>query len=83
MTAKEIWSYGQALGEANYTDRIGSNRLLDNGNYLIDFGYLNAKNGDASNILEVTPEGYQVFNVELSNLQSKGYVYRAYRIKIS
>lgn len=83
MTAKEVWSYGQALGEANYTDRIGSNRLLDNGNYLIDFGYLNAQHGDASNILEVTPEGYQVFNVELSNLQSKGYVYRAYRINIS
>ena len=83
MTAKEVWSYGQALGKANYTDRIGSNRLLDNGNYLIDFGYLNVQNGDASNILEVTPEGYQVFNVELSNLQSKGYVYRAYRIKIN
>lgn len=83
MTAKEVWSYGQALGTANFTDRIGSNRLLANGNFLIDFGYLNAKNGDASNIVEVTREGYQVFNVELSNLQSKGYVYRAYRIHIS
>lgn len=83
MTAKEVRSYGQALGEANFTDRIGSNRQLDNGNSLIDFGYLNAKNGDASNIIEVTRDGYQVFNVELSNLQSKGYVYRSYRINIS
>ena len=83
MTAKEVRSYGQALGEANFTDRIGSNLQLDNGNSLIDFGYLNAKNGDASNIIEVTRDGYQVFNVELSNLQSKGYVYRSYRINIS
>ncbi|WP_373892191.1 aryl-sulfate sulfotransferase [Weissella confusa] len=82
MTAKETWAYGKTRGTANYTDRIGSTALLSNGNYLIDFGYLNEKNGDASNIVEVTADNEVVFDVELSNLQNKGYVYRAYRVNI-
>lgn len=82
MTAKETWAYGKTRGTANYTDRIGSTALLSNGNYLVDFGYLNEKNGDASNIVEVTADNEVVFDVELSNLQNKGYVYRAYRVNI-
>ena len=82
MTAKQTWAYGKQLGAANFTDRIGSTTKQANGNYLMDYGYLNAEKGDASNIIEVTPANQEVFNVKLTNLQNKGYVYRAYRVNL-
>ena len=78
MTIKQNWAYGKSLGKANYTDRIGNSQRLANGNHLIDFGYLNAKNGTGSNIIEVAGD-QQVFNLHVDNIPDKGYVYRAYR----
>lgn len=82
MSATQTWSYGKTLGSANFTDRIGSTSLLSNGNYLIDFGYLNAQNGTASNIVEVDSNNNVVFNLTMSNISDNSYVYRAYRAKV-
>lgn len=78
MTIKQNWAYGKQLGQANFTDRIGNSQRLSQGNHLIDFGYLNAKDGTGSNVIEVA--GNQpVFNLHIDNIPDKGYVYRAYR----
>ena len=78
MTIKQNWAYGKSLGKDNFTDRIGNSQRLSNGNHLIDFGYLNAKNGTGSNVIEVAGNK-QVFNLHVDNIPDKGYVYRAYR----
>lgn len=78
-TIKQLWSYGKNLGAANFTKIIGNAQRLTNGNTLIDFGFKN--NGRESNVIEVTPNGEQVFNLTTFNKASdKTYVYRAYRM---
>ncbi|MQS76191.1 aryl-sulfate sulfotransferase [Lactobacillus halodurans] len=76
MTIDQKWSYGKNLGKANFTNIIGYAERESNGNTLIDFGYKNK--GKESNIIEVDPEGNQVFNVTIKNASTKAYVYRAY-----
>lgn len=80
MTIKQTWSYGKDLGQENFTPIIGYAEKQSNGNYLITFGY--KKKGQESNIIEVTPDGKQVFNLTIKNPASKAYVYRAYRIQV-
>ncbi|MQS98610.1 aryl-sulfate sulfotransferase [Companilactobacillus halodurans] len=76
MTIDQKWSYGKNLGKANFTNIIGYAERESNGNTLIDFGYKDK--GKESNIIEVDPEGNQVFNVTIKNASTKAYVYRAY-----
>lgn len=79
MSIKQKWTYGKNLGTTNFTRIIGYAQRLTNGNTLINFGY--KKNGQESNIIEVTKDGTQVFNMTLaSNNTDKTYAYRAYRI---
>lgn len=78
MTIDQTWAYGKQLGKKNFTYIIGNAQRLDNGNTLICFGFKN--NGKESNVIEVTPEGKQVFNATIANSASKAYAYRAYRL---
>jgi hypothetical protein len=79
-TIKQVWSYGKSLGKQNFTLIIGNAQRLSNGNTLIDFGY--RQNGKSSNIIEVTSQGEQVFNLVLpANDNNKTYAYRAYRLQ--
>ncbi|WP_300562530.1 aryl-sulfate sulfotransferase [Companilactobacillus sp.] len=78
MTIDQTWAYGKKLGKSNFTYIIGNAQRLANGNTLIDFGYKN--DGKESNVIEVTPEGKQVFNLTVANSASKAYAYRAYRM---
>ncbi|PWF99701.1 aryl-sulfate sulfotransferase [Levilactobacillus bambusae] len=77
---KKVQSYGASLGTGNFSPIIGSNRYLYNGNSLLDFGYLSL--GTKSNIREVTKNGDLVYNLEMSNLENKGYTYRAERFSL-
>ncbi|RRK10465.1 aryl-sulfate sulfotransferase [Lactiplantibacillus garii] len=80
-TISQVGSYGKSLGKSNFANIIGSNRYLSKTNRLIDFGWLN--NGKSANIIEYdTKTKKQVYNVELSNLGSGGYVYRAERFSL-
>lgn len=77
-TITQVWDYGKELGEDNFTSIIGYAQRLDNQNTLIDFGFKNQ--GAESNIIEVTKDGQQIFNVTLkTSAADKTYVYRAYR----
>lgn len=79
-TIKQIWTYGKSLGKSNHTMIIGSAQRLSDGNTLIDFGFKD--NGKQSNIIEVDKNNKQVFNLTLNvPANSKGYVYRAYRME--
>lgn len=79
-TIKQLWTYGKSLGKANFTRVIGNAQRLSNENTLIDFGY--KYNGSQSNVIEVTPDNQQVFNLTTYNSASnKTYVYRAYRME--
>ncbi|WP_164511312.1 aryl-sulfate sulfotransferase [Levilactobacillus mulengensis] len=78
MTIKSTWSWGKSLGKANFTYVIGYAERQANGNTLIDFGFKN--NGAASNVIEVTKDGKQVFNVTMKSAAAKAYAYRAYRV---
>ncbi|WP_318766491.1 aryl-sulfate sulfotransferase [Lactiplantibacillus carotarum] len=80
-TISQVGSYGKSLGKSNFANIIGSNRYLSKSNRLIDFGWLN--NGKSANIIEYdTKTKKAVYNVELSNLGSGGYVYRAERFSL-
>lgn len=80
-TIKQTWSYGKSLGKTNFSNVIGSTRKLDNGNYLIDYGYNN--DGTTSHIVEVDPKtNKSVFNLEFSQFGVKGYAYRAERFSL-
>lgn len=80
-TIKKTWSYGKTLGKTNFSNVIGSNRKMTNGNYLIDFGFNNA--GKTSHIVEVDPTtNQQVFNLTFTNFGAKGYAYRAERFAL-
>ncbi|WP_048000614.1 aryl-sulfate sulfotransferase [Lactiplantibacillus herbarum] len=80
-TISQVGSYGKSLGKSNFANIIGSNRYLSSSNRLIDFGWLN--NGKSANIIEYdTKTKQEVYNVELSNLGSGGYVYRAERFSL-
>ncbi len=78
MTIDQTWSYGKNLGKKNFTYIIGNAQRLSNGNTLIDFGFKNE--GKESNVIEVDPDGKQVFNATVTNSASKAYAYRAYRM---
>jgi hypothetical protein len=67
-----VWEY--ELSQDLYSPWMGSVRLLDNGNYLI-----NAVGGDGHN-LEVTPEKEIIWDVFLDLVAPVGNNYRAYRI---
>ena len=67
-----IWEY--ELPQDLYSPWMGSVRLLDNGNYLI-----NAVGGDG-HILEVNPEKEIIWDIFLDLVAPTGNNYRAYRI---
>ncbi|GEL13624.1 aryl-sulfate sulfotransferase [Lapidilactobacillus concavus] len=80
-TITQTWAYGQSLGKANFSPIIGSARYLSATNRLLCFGYLDS--GAHSNIIEVDQTTNQpVFDVELSNLGTKGYTYRSERFSL-
>lgn len=79
-TIKQIWSFGEELGKANFTSVIGNAQRLSNGNTLVDFGYKSG--GNQSNIIEVDKNNKEVFNLTTYNsAKDKTYVYRAYRME--
>ncbi|MFB9768471.1 aryl-sulfate sulfotransferase [Lactiplantibacillus modestisalitolerans] len=81
MTISQVASYGKSLGKSNFANIIGSNRYLSKTNRLVDFGWLDG--GKKANVIEYdATTGKQVFNVELTNLGSSGYVYRAERFSL-
>ncbi|KRO26818.1 aryl-sulfate sulfotransferase [Lactiplantibacillus fabifermentans] len=80
-TISQVGAYGKSLGKKNFANIIGSNRYLSSTNRLIDFGWLN--NGKSANIIEYdTKTKKEVYNVQLNNLGSGGYVYRAERFSL-
>lgn len=76
----KVWSNGKDQGKNHFSLVICSNRLMSNGNFLVDYGYL--QNGKVSNVQEVTKSGQRVFSVYFSNLGNNGYVYRAERFSL-
>lgn len=80
-TIKQTWAYGKTLGKQNFSPIIGSSRYLNTNNRLLCFGFL--KSGNKSRIIEVDKTTNQpVFDVELTNLPNKGYVYRSERFSL-
>lgn len=81
QTIEEVWNFGEALGTDYFTKIIGSARYLkDTGNRLVDFGYRD--NGQTSSIMEVTPDGDTVFNVDLTDFPASAWAYRAERFAL-
>lgn len=76
----KVWQNGKDQGKSHFSLVICSNRLMSNGNFLVDYGYL--QEGKVSNIQEVTKSGQRVFSVYFSNLGNNGYVYRAERFSL-
>ncbi|WP_164506878.1 aryl-sulfate sulfotransferase [Lapidilactobacillus bayanensis] len=76
----KVWSNGQDQGKSHFSLVISSNRLMSNGNFLVDYGYL--QEGKVSNVQEVTKSGQRIFSVYFSNLGTNGYVYRAERFSL-
>lgn len=80
-TIEEIWDFGEELGKDYYTKIIGSARYLAvTGNRLVDFGY--RAEGKTSSIMEVTPEGETVLEVDLTDFPTSAWAYRAERFSL-
>jgi len=77
MEAKAVWSWGKELGL--FTPIWGDADRLENGNTLITFG--TRTHPKTSRLIEVTPEGEVVWDVELK--PSGWGMYRAERLKIA
>ena len=77
-TIRQTWSYGKSLGKKDYSFVIGYAQRLANGNTLIDFGHTD--NGKKTQVIEVTPNKKQVFNLVTQNSGFRAWKYRAYRI---
>jgi arylsulfate sulfotransferase len=99
MTVEQIRQFGKEYGPELYSRHLGSVDLMENGNWFICFGgrlHINGvptdnilsaytgKGQESSRILEVSPDGIVVFDVEVSgSLNSSGAgTYRAERFSI-
>ncbi len=75
MTVEQVWQYGKELGTTYYSTFISSARILDSGNYLINFGAGNVNHDiegaepvQSTLITEVSPDTNKIlFEMKLDS----------------
>jgi len=77
-TVTKTWSFGQRLGQRNFTNIVGSSYAVGKGNTLVGFGY--ADSGKRSEFVEVNRRTKRiVFDVDRTRFAHGDWSYRAQR----